>query len=92
VHLLWALVPLGLVILLGWQAAADDSYYADGRSHWATHPDGQVFVIFAALLNVFAAAVLLVSRGERPVWLLGAALTIVGVLATAFAILALGAH
>jgi hypothetical protein len=92
VHLAWAFVPLGLTILLVWQAAGEDSYIADGRSNWTTHPDGQVVVAAAVLLNVLTVAVLLVSRGERPVWLIGAGMTLVGVLATAFAILAIGAH
>jgi hypothetical protein len=92
VHLAWALVPLGLTVLLVVQAAADDSYYGDGRSHWATHPDGQVMVVAAALVNLFAVGLLVLSRGERPAWLFGVAATVLGVVATGFAILAVGAH
>jgi hypothetical protein len=77
-----AVVPAFVTLALVITAVSDDSYYDDGRSYWGAHSDDAVrpLVVFAAMVNVAAAAALLASVRRSPpkMVLAGAALAAAG--------------
>jgi nicotinamide riboside transporter PnuC len=86
-------VPLLMIGLLVWHAGREDSYTDDGSSYWETHPSGRAALVIAVLINLGVLATLFVSRrAGRAAWAIDGVAMVVGVVAAAFAFIALSAN
>jgi hypothetical protein len=91
--LVLACLPVAVTVFLIWHATREDSYVDDGSSYWETHSDGRVPLVVAVLINLGALGTTFVvrDRGRAAAWIT-VTVTIVGLFAGAFALLAISAN